>query len=72
MSPIRPVDDPVPGGGVDSRSNPVNMPQNRYLLLRNWVPRQDGTLQLRDGYTLINTDPANAQGWGYAWAVYWG
>jgi hypothetical protein len=38
-------------GGVDSRSNPVVMPLNRYVKLRNWRPRPDGHIELREGYT---------------------
>ena len=38
-------------GGVDSRSNPVNMPRNRALRCLNWVPKQDGHLELRYGYS---------------------
>lgn len=37
-------------GGVDSRSNPVNMPTKRWLRCRNWIPRPDGHLELREGY----------------------
>jgi hypothetical protein len=37
-------------GGVDSRSNPVVMPQNRFLLSTNFVPRPDGHIELRPGY----------------------
>lgn len=39
-------------GGVDSRSNPINMPQKRWLLCRNWIPRPDGHLELREGYVI--------------------
>lgn len=39
-------------GGVDSRSNPVNMPINRWLRCRNWVPKPNGHLELREGYQL--------------------
>lgn len=38
-------------GGVDSRSNPVNMPRNRALRCLNWAPKQDGHLELRYGYS---------------------
>ena len=40
-------------GGVDSRSNPLNMPSNRSLRCKNWVPMRSGHLQLRRGYTAI-------------------
>src|SRR5215467_1129551 len=49
-------------GGVDSRSNPITMPQNRFLVLRNWLPRVDGHLELRDGYTLQAVSPSLAGG----------
>jgi hypothetical protein len=37
-------------GGVDSRSNPLNMRQDRMLRNRNWAPQRDGHLALRYGY----------------------
>lgn len=40
-----------PAGGVSSRDNPVTMPNDRYLLMRNFWPQQDGSLRLRDGYS---------------------
>lgn len=40
-------------GGVDSRSNPVNMPPNRAIYSRNFVPVEAGFLRLRDGYTQL-------------------
>lgn len=48
--PLKPFE-LVDFGGVDSRSNPLNMPQNRSLYMRNWCPKQDGHLELRYGYT---------------------
>lgn len=51
MPPLKAIEQ-AEFGGVDSRSNPVVMPQNRFLRLRNWLPRPDGHLELRDGYTL--------------------
>ena len=39
-------------GGVDSRSNPLAIPQNRSLRCVNWVPNPGGWLELRRGYTL--------------------
>jgi hypothetical protein len=50
--PLKPVDSYV-SGGVDSRSNPINMPPDSYLLLENFWPQQDGSLRLRDGYVLF-------------------
>jgi hypothetical protein len=40
-------------GGVDSRSNALNMPQDRGLYARNFLLRPDKSLRLRDGYTDI-------------------
>lgn len=40
-------------GGVDSRSNALNMPPDRALYMRNWCPRPDGHLELRYGYSLV-------------------
>jgi hypothetical protein len=48
---LKPLDG-FPAGGVDSRSNPIVMPVDRYLLVHDLWPRQDGSFQLRDGYTL--------------------
>lgn len=48
--PFKPIDT-FPAGGVDSRSNPINMPPNRYLEVLNFWPREDGSFQLRDGYS---------------------
>ena len=50
--PYKPIES-FPAGGVDSRSNPIVMPPDAFLSLVNWWPRQDGSLQLRDGYSLI-------------------
>lgn len=49
-------------GGVDSRSNPLALPQNRALLCKNWVPMPDGHLQLRRSYAAVtqNTVVAGA------------
>lgn len=48
-------------GGVDSRSNPINMPANRCLRLRNFLLAYDGSLRLRDGYTdFANSGSASA------------
>jgi hypothetical protein len=47
--PIKPFEI-VDFGGTDSRSNPLNMPQNRALRMLNWCPKPDGHLELRWGY----------------------
>jgi hypothetical protein len=39
-------------GGVNSRANPIVLPPSQFLLLRNWVPRTDGHLELREGYSI--------------------
>lgn len=61
MSPIK-VADATDFGGVDSRSNPINMPRDRFIMLRNFVARQDGHLQLRDGYVKIVIDDSGYDG----------
>lgn len=43
-------------GGVDSRSNPINMPLNRAIRCLNWVPLQGGWLRLRLGYSVITAE----------------
>ena len=47
-------------GGVDSRSNPTNMPQNRALRCLNWAPKQDGHLELRYGYSTESMSAVSA------------
>jgi hypothetical protein len=47
---LKPIDT-YPAGGVDSRSNPINMPPGRYLYVRDLWPQQDGSFRLRDGYS---------------------
>lgn len=42
-----------PAGGVDSRSNPLAMPKDRYLEVHDLWPQQDGSFRLRDGYSLL-------------------
>jgi hypothetical protein len=49
---LRPLDS-FPAGGVDSRSNPIVMPVDRYLNVHDFWPREDGSFQLRDGYSLL-------------------
>lgn len=40
-------------GGLDSRSNPLNLPPNRSLRCRNWVVRDSGILELRNGFSTV-------------------
>ena len=47
-------------GGVDSRSNPLNMPRNRSIRCRNWVVAEGGWLQLRQGYAEISQSTLTA------------
>lgn len=49
MPPLKAIEQ-AQFGGVDSRSNPIVMPTNRWLICRNWIPRPDGHLELREGY----------------------
>lgn len=37
--------------GIDSRSSPLRLPPGRSLRNKNWVPKPNGILQLRHGYT---------------------
>lgn len=41
-------------GGVDSRSNPLSMPQDRAIKSLNFSPQRDGHLQLRRGYEKVS------------------
>lgn len=50
MPALRPFEQ-LDAGGVDSRSNPLNMPRNRALRCLNWAPKQAGFWELRWGYT---------------------
>lgn len=61
MPPLKAIEQ-AEFGGVDSRSNPVNLPIKRFLKMQNWVPRIDGHLQLREGYKLLEIDPSLADG----------
>lgn len=47
-------------GGVDSRSNALNMPSNRSLRCKNFTPLRSGVLQLRWGYGLVPMDAVTA------------
>lgn len=40
-------------GGTDSRSNPLNFPQDRSLYCLNWVPNAGGWLEFRKGYSPV-------------------
>jgi hypothetical protein len=46
--------------GVDSRSNPLNMPQGSALRCRNFVPKDDGELQLRWGFSTVTMSTVSA------------
>lgn len=50
--PLQPIEQ-VEFGGVDSRSNPINMPENRLLRCLNWVPKEAGQLEQRWGYSTV-------------------
>lgn len=50
--PLKPIEK-FPAGGVDSRSNPISMPADRWLQVQDLWPQQDGGFRLRDGYTLL-------------------
>jgi hypothetical protein len=41
------------GNGVDSRSNPLNLPRNRALRMRNFAPPDSNVLQLRYGFSTV-------------------
>src|SRR5258707_1109564 len=59
MPPLRPFEQ-IDAGGVDSRSNPVNMPRNRALRCLNWVPKQAGFWELRWGYSSVTMSTVTA------------
>src|ERR1039458_4523323 len=50
--PLKPTET-YPAGGVDSRSNPISMPKDRYRAVHDLWPQQDGSFRLRDGYALL-------------------
>ncbi len=52
MADLQPFEQ-IDAGGVDSRSNPINMPRNRALRCLNWVPKQAGFWELRWGYSSV-------------------
>lgn len=57
--PLSPIEQ-VEFGGVDSRSNPINMPPNRLLRCLNWVPKQAGYMELRWGYSTVSMSTVTA------------
>jgi hypothetical protein len=69
MPPLKAIEQAV-FGGVDSRSNPINMPTNRWLRCRNWIPRPDGHLELREGYTVIVPNQIPGGGAAYSLTPY--
>lgn len=52
MAKLKPFEQ-IDAGGVDSRSNPINMPRNRALRCLNWVPKQAGFWEQRWGYSSV-------------------
>lgn len=59
MAVLRPFEQ-IDAGGVDSRSNPINMPRNRALRCLNWVPRQAGFWEQRWGYSTVTMSTVTA------------
>src|SRR5437016_1951834 len=59
MAELRPFEN-IDAGGVDSRSNPINMPRNRALRCLNWVPKQAGFWELRWGYSTLTMSTVSA------------
>lgn len=59
MPDLRPLEQ-IDAGGVDSRSNPINMPRNRCLRCLNWVPKQAGYWELRYGYSSVTMSSVTA------------
>lgn len=57
--PLQPIEQ-VDFGGVDSRSNPINLPKNRLLRCFNWVPKQAGYMELRWGYSTVSMSAVSA------------
>lgn len=58
MAPLRPFEQ-IDAGGVDSRSNPINLPRNRALRCLNWVPKEAGFWELRWGYSSVTVSTAS-------------
>lgn len=59
MADLRPFEQ-IDSGGVDSRSNPINMPRNRALRCQSWVPKQSGYWELRWGYSTVSMSTISA------------
>lgn len=59
MAELRPFEE-IDAGGVDSRSNPLNLPRNRALRCLNWVPKQAGFWELRWGYSTVSMSTVSA------------
>src|SRR5260370_203487 len=59
MPPLRPFEQ-IDAGGVDSRSNPINMPRTRSLRCLNWAPKQAGFWELRWGYSTVTMSAVTA------------
>lgn len=59
MGELRPFEQ-IDAGGVDSRSNPLNLPRNRALRCLNWMPKQAGFWELRWGYTTVSMSSVSA------------
>src|SRR2546429_791747 len=59
MAELRPFEQ-IDSGGVDSRSNPINLPRNRALRCLNWVPKQAGFWELRWGYSTVSMSTVSA------------
>src|SRR5712664_341365 len=56
---LQPIEE-VQFGGVDSRSNPINLPPTRLLRCLNWVPKQAGYLEQRWGYSTVSMSALTA------------
>lgn len=59
MAELQPFEQ-IDAGGVDSRSNPINMPRNRALRCLNWAPKQAGYWELRWGYSTVSMSSVTA------------
>jgi hypothetical protein len=59
MAELRPFEQ-IDAGGVDSRSNPINLPRNRALRCLNWCPKQAGFWELRWGYSTVTMSTVTA------------
>jgi hypothetical protein len=57
--PLKPFED-FDLGGVDSRSNPLNLPKNRFLRCLNWVPKEAGYFEQRWGYSTVSVSTTSA------------